>query len=167
MRSLTLTTLLSLSLISFNSIAGSTTLQAIQDTGITLSLEQLNNFSSEKCSPTQEEVATNQLPPACSSLVDSVANLISSFAGDDATVESIMRAASAVHPELAQAFGEAAIITTPTQAGLLASLITELAPAAAGAPLGLAALASGNVPSPVSPGSSPALTLNLPSSSPN
>lgn len=132
MRNLFIVAALSFGIISLNANADEATLQAIQEAGVELTEQQINSFPKKSCDVTEEMIKKDELPEGCQSLVDAVAALIADNAGNDAAVEAILRAASNAHPNLTQAFGDAAINAAPTQVALIAGLITELAPAAAG-----------------------------------
>lgn len=114
--------------------ADQATLDAIEAAGVELTQEQLEAFPKNNCKITKEMIEKDEIPEGCQSLVDAVAALIADFSANDAAVEAIIRAASGVHPDLTQAFGDAAITTAPGQVALIAGLMVELAPTAAGDP---------------------------------
>ncbi len=144
MRKLITTFAISIGLIASSASADQKTLDAMQVAGIELTQQEFDTLRNIQCN--LETLKIDEKPSlGCQSLIDNVAGLISSYSADDAKVEAILRAASNAHPELAALFGEAAMIAVPTQIALIAQLMTEIAPTAAG--LGLAvANPLGNIP---------------------
>lgn len=143
--------------ISSGASADQATLKAIEDAGVTLTAEQAQSLSELRCNITKEQVDEGNISLGCQSLVDTIASIIASNTGNDVAIERVLRAAAIVHPELIQPIGDAAIASAPDSVALIAGLITELNPAAAG-PAGLAALATGNIPAANTPGNSPGVT---------
>lgn len=133
MRNVKLLLVMTLSVLAFASHADQKTLDAIQATEVELTTEQVNGFPKGTCEPTEDQIKSNELPDECITLVDAITGLIIANSTDDPAVEAILRAASEAHPELAQAFGDAAMEAVPEQIALIADLMTELAPTAAGA----------------------------------
>lgn len=135
------------------------TLDAIVASGVTLNNEQTENFPKERCEVTFEQVQTDEISERCLTLVDSIAGLVAENSGNDQAVESILRSAAGVHPPLANLFGEASLISAPESIALIAGLMTELAPTAAGIDVADA----GNIPNnnaPVSTGAGGASSPN-------
>ncbi|GAB6069248.1 hypothetical protein JCM30760_03450 [Thiomicrorhabdus hydrogeniphila] len=118
----TVTTLaLSLSLIAPSVFADESTLSALQAAGVALTDAQATSIQGASCSA-----------ESCAELTEQISALIASNQTNDATVESILRAASSAHPENANQFGDAAMAAAPDQTALIAGLMSELAPTAAG-----------------------------------
>ena len=117
----TITTLaLALGLVATSVYADQKTVTAMNSAGITLNPTQAAELKNAKCGED------------CSGLTDKIAALISANSGDANMVEAIMRAAASAHPQHVNQFGDAAMLAAPEQIALIAGLVTELAPTAAG-----------------------------------
>lgn len=146
----TVTTLaLALGLVATSANADLKTLEAMQSAGIVLTQEQAASLENASCSATD-----------CSALADQIGEIVAANADNDAAVEAILKAAASVHPDQANQFGDAAIAAAPTAVAVIAGVMSEIAPTAAGGiTSGGTQVASGtanptNIPSPPSGGGS-------------
>jgi len=112
---------MALGLIATSSYADQKTLAAIQDAGIELTEAQASELKAAKCNGSD-----------CSALTEKVAQIVAANSGNDAAVEAILKAASSAHPEQATQFGEAAIAAAPDAVAIIAQVMQESAPTAAG-----------------------------------
>lgn len=149
MRHLLTTFAISLSLLATNVFADQKTVAAIEKAGGTLTKEEASALKDAKCAKPSQD---------CQAIVDEIANLIAAYSTNDQMVEAILRGAVDAHPELSQQFADAAIASAPEAVALIAGLMTEIAPTAAGAP-GLAVAAANanpanNIPTPAGGGGS-------------
>lgn len=117
----TITTLaLALGLVATSAYADQKTLTAMQNAGVTLTTEQANALKNATCGAD------------CSALTEQIAALVAANSGDDAVTEAILRAAASAHPDQANNFGEAAMAAAPEQIALIAGVMSDVAPTAAG-----------------------------------
>lgn len=157
MRSLIFTFALSLGLISTPALADQKLLKAMQDAGATFTEAEVSAIKDAKCIPEKKD--DTELSPSCQSTVDLIAQLVSTYATNDQMVEAILRGAVESNPELTTQIADASILAAPDAVALIAGLMTEIAPTAAGTPPGLAiartvANPNNNIPTPSGGGGS-------------
>jgi|GEM_PF-5696827 len=121
MRKLLITSAIALSLTAASASADQQTLTAIQAAGVSLTEAQATELGNATCNESD-----------CQALIDQVAALVAANATDEATVSAILLAAFAAHPEFAIQFGEAAIAAAPEATAIIAQIMTESVPTAAG-----------------------------------
>ena len=133
MRKLLVTLALSSSLIATSALADQKTLQAMQKAGAVFTEAEAASLKEIKCNPKKsKDSEAVEISASCQDLVNKVAELVAAYADNDQMVEAILRGAVEAHPELATQIADAAIIAAPDAVALIAGLMTEIAPTAAG-----------------------------------
>lgn len=151
---------LSLGFLAANANADQKTVAAIEKAGGTLTQDEINSLKDVKCEKSKKSTSIfdESKPVAnCQAIVDEVTKLIQTYADNDQMIEAILRGSVEAHPEIAQQLSDAAILAAPNAVALIAGLMLEIAPTAAGpgnAPglAGAIANPNNNIPIPSSGG---------------